>query len=353
MLERSTLPDPDLTPLDWRETDPTSLLKQIELAGIVGMGGAGFPAHLKLKAGLRQGVKTVIANGVECEPGANADRALLDHYLSEVLIGLHIVGQITACNNLFLVLSREAGEVAATGDTASRHKTIYVKPSPGNGEERILISTILDVQVPDDQHPTDYGIVVFNVATLFAICEAVRDGRTPKERVVSVFGEPRWVRVGTEIRSLAEFGGNLKKGTAATGRDVTEEEVVGLTQYALSYGTQTVPRACIHCGWCNQVCPKRLDVEGMHRHVQTGSDATPNALARQFDECFECGACVVECPSNIPLLESIRDGRHRVTAQRTRLLADLRFRRRVERLEAQAQHQEAARTERMQVKHTW
>ena len=353
MLDRSLAREADFPPLDYTSCHPTELLERIRQAQVVGMGGAGYPTYQKLQAGIKVGIKHVIANGVECEPGAQADVALLKHYLNDVLLGLQIVGRVLLCDDLTLAVTKGLDLPASATVSLRSVSVATTEDHPGAGEERALIYSVLNQVVPRDRYPTDFGIVVLSVATLFAICEAVRDGRKPRDRIVTVFGEPRWVKAGTSVDSFTDGQAPLRVGTLVTGRIATPQAKVELTHNALSVDRMRRSRACIHCGWCNQVCPRSLNVEAMHRFGHSSLDTVPDHLAEHYDNCYECGACVVECPSEIQLLDSIRNGRQKLETTRKKRRSDIRFQQRADRLANRERDENAARAERMQNKRTW
>ena len=200
MLERTTRPPPEFQPIDWSKSTPTSILARVKEAGIVGMGGAGYPTAAKLASGLHYGAHAVIANGVECEPGVHADRSLMRTHLNQVVEGLRIVGRCLGCDQLTLAVTDRETHRAFQASDFSDVKCEIVSDHPANGEERTLIRTLFDQVIPTSEYPSQHGIVVLNVATLFAICEAVCDGYRPTDRVVTVFDEDRWVKVATPIQ---------------------------------------------------------------------------------------------------------------------------------------------------------
>lgn len=351
MLERTSRPEPEFEPLGWPTTQPKVILERIESAGIVGMGGAGFPTATKLRSGLRYGVQHVVANGVECEPGVNADRALLRNHLTDVLEGLRIVGQCVDCANLTLAVSDarvyDALERLEVDDIACER----VANDPANGDERVLLGILFDAAIPQARYPSQLGYIVLNVATLFAICEAVRDGVRPQDRIVSAFDAETWVRSGTRLSELTTDSARLRLGSEATGFVAHASDVVTLTTNAIARDAPDGPRACIHCGWCDDVCPRTLPVEELLRTSQE-PDGEP-ALAQEFDACFECGACVVACPSKIPLLDWLRHGKQQIAIARRNRNAEARFERHSERQALEQQREHSIRASRIRTQRQW
>ena len=351
ILERRQVAEPEFEPLAWHDTSPHQLLMRIKDAGIRGMGGAGFPTHLKLQSGINHGVRHVLANGVECEPFVNADLHLLQNHAEVVWEGLQIVGKCLGCNSLHLVVSSPSLHKTLCETLAAETSCLLVPNKPANGEERRLIELTLNEVIPQQKYPSQLGIVVLNVATIFAIFESVRNGQRPTDRLVTLFGEERWVRIGTHLSCLASQTQSLLHGSESTGRPAEQDTFVTQETNAVAYDRSDDSLNCIHCGWCNDVCPKELNVEAMYRFAE--ADQLPEFLSSHFDACFDCGACVVACPSRIPLQHAIRQGRQRSTASAKQASSNSRFHRREVRNTAAADAEEEARQIRLQSKRTW
>lgn len=351
MLERSSRSSPEFEPINWSDASASTILKRIKEAGIVGMGGAGYPTSAKLASGIHYGTHHVIANGVECEPGVNADRSLMRQYLDHVLDGLRIVGRCLDCERLTLAVSdRQTLHTFQAADFTDVSCEI-VSDHPANGEERTLIKTLFDRSIPSTEYPSQHGFVVLNIATLFAICEAVRDGYRPTDRVITAFDEEQWVKVDTTVGSLHATPALVRCGSIATGILASEDTAVSLTTNAVAYDQNDLTRACIHCNWCNEVCPRSLPVEAMLRAQQT--QHREQELDKHYDACFECGACVVECPSAIPLLDWIRQGKREASAERLKHRANERFERRNKRIAKLQTEESSAREARIQTPREW
>lgn len=285
---------PPLRPLNWQRTTPEELVNRIETTNIVGMGGGGFPTAKKIRqAKLYSEQKFVIANAVDCNPGVSADTTLLKYYMPDVIDGLRIVGRILHTRNLYLATSRTIN--IETNDI-SVHTIMAPYPS---GEERIVIFNVLGRQVDTGTYPSQSGIVVLNVATLFAITEAVK-GYPPVDRIISTPSGDQWVKAGTRVDSL---GQSLTLGGAIIGKPPGPDTRINLTNDAVS-SVQTNALPCINCGWCNEKCPLDLDVVSILRSSEKDDIRGMRELNTQA--CYECGACVAVCPSNIRLLDFIR-----------------------------------------------
>ena len=351
MLKRSPRSTPEFEPLDWAKAPASNILARIRAARIVGMGGAGYPAAAKLASGRHYGTQHVIANGVECEPDVNADRSLMRQYLTDVLDGLRIVGRCLDCDQLTLVVSDPKVHRSFQDSDLSDVTCEIVSDHPANGEERVLIKSIFNQSIASSEYPSQHGFVVLNVATLFAICEAVRDGYRPTDRVVTVFNEERWVNLDTPIESLGESPSSMRQGSVATGVLASKDAAVELTTNAVAHDRTELTRACIHCGWCNDVCPRSLPVEGMLRAQQ--SQSRQHEFDGHFNACFECGACVVACPSAIPLLDWIRQGKRQANEERLKQHATVRYERRNERIANRRSDETHARETRIHTPRKW
>lgn len=351
MLERPTRSQPEFEPLDWSSTSPSSILSRIKEAGIVGMGGAGYPTAAKLASGRHYGTQHVIANGVECEPGVHADRTLMRGYLDGVLEGLRIAGRCLGCDQLTLAIADDEVYRSFRALNSADVRCEIVRSHPANGEERTLIRTLFKRLIPSSDYPSQHGFVVLNVATLFAIYEAVSYGARPIDRIVTIFDEDRWVSEATPLQELDAEMFPLRLGSVATGTIASEDATIELTTNAVAQDPSKLARACIHCGWCSDVCPRSLPVEAMLRSQLNGQ--LPETLEDQFDACFECGACVVECPSTIPLLDWIRQGKLESNSNRLKRRAHVRFERRNKRHAQHLSKETQARETRIRTHHEW
>ena len=351
MLERTTRAQPEFEPLDWSIASPLSILSRVKEAGIVGMGGAGYPTAAKLASGRHYGTRHIIANGVECEPGVHADRTLMHSYLNQVLDGLRIAARCLGCERLTLAIADPEIDQSFHARDISDISCELVSDHPANGDERTLIKTLFEQTIPSTEYPSQHGFVVLNVATLFAIYEAVCDGVRPTDRIVTVHGEDQWIKVATPIHRLDSETSHLRLGSLATGRIASQDSTISLTTNAIAHDQRELTRPCIHCGWCNDVCPRSLPVEAMLRG-QLSERPQPD-LEVHFDACFECGACVVECPSAIPLLDWIRRGKLQSNTRRLKDRARIRFERRNRRLAQHLSEETQAREARIQSLREW
>ena len=334
----------DQSPEPEHGTGVGDLVERIAAAGVVGMGGGGFPTASKIRAALAAGADCVVANGMASEPGVGADTTLLRDHCGEVIAGLELVGRCLGGKDVRLILAVPPG---------SRLPPPAVEvdlPYPA-GDERALVRRVTGRAVPAGGHPTDVGVLVLNVATLFAVREAVALGKAPDRRLLTVDGTDMWLPLGTPLAALpvAAQDDGLRVNGLFTGRPATPGEVVAATTFAVDAAPKALP--CIGCGWCEATCPQGLSPENLLRTFEAGrTDA--NAFA-----CIECGACTAACPSAIDLVNAFRvlkrrTGDERLGRERARA-AKARWKARGERLADQAQQAQTRRETRMRTAHQW
>ena len=302
----------DFPPLD--AAAPTAaVLARIDAAGIVGMGGGGFPTATKLRAALAGKADLVIGNGMASEPGAGADLALLREHVDAVVSGLRVVCRCLAGGKAG-ESAREVRHVLAVpaGSGIGPPATPVALDYPA-GDERRLVAHLAARELPKGARPTDVGVLVLNVATLFAIHEAVCIGRTPRRRLVAVGGANHWIAFGTPLDALRPLltpsAGNvgtasagkqpLRTGGPLTGRSAAADAVVDAATFQVDWPLRPAD-PCIRCGWCQPACPEGLAPQALHAAYEAGAEA-PSAA-----DCSECGACTAACPSGIDLVNEFR-----------------------------------------------
>ena len=320
------------------------LVERVRAAGIVGLGGSGYPTHRKLHDARTKGVDTVIVNAVECEPGVSADRALLLAHLAEVLAGLRVL-----CDYL-----GAARGVLATGEPiegvegVEGVEVVRIAGRYPTGAERTVVARALGKDVPKDGYPTDVGAVVFNAATVYAIDRAWSAGEPLTRRVVTVGDANCWVPIGHPVSELPLSAGEKMVGGPVTGWPADPDAAVEKTTRAVTLRPDVTPTACIRCGWCARACPEGLLPQELFARIE--SERWPELEALRLDDCVECGACDLACPSRLPLLATFRFGKsERVAAGRRAQAAELakaRYELRNDRLarrESEERNQRAAR----------
>ncbi len=305
------------------------LMQIIQEAGIVGMGGAAFPTHVKLASGLGK-VDTVIVNLSECEPYIVADDRLAQEYPEQILSGLGIILKILGLKKACIAIENNKPLAAeALRSHISGEITLELLPAKyPQGAEKQLIKAITGRQVPSGGLPAEVGCGVFNAATCKAIYDAVYEGRPLTHRVVTVSGdivmEPKnlLVPVGTSFNALLEAVGHSENPYKV----LSGGPMMGVAQYDLLVpvikGTNAVTilgsknkyvvenSRCIRCGRCVEVCPMHLMPVLMYKAMFTGDAQEMKAL--DMLDCMECGCCAYVCPAGVPLVLGFRAGKQQI-----------------------------------------
>ena len=319
----------DLSPANPETLSPSEIIACIKEAGIVGMGGATFPTHVKLSPPPEKAIKVVIVNGAECEPYITADDRLMIEQPERVLSGLAIVMKALSVKRAFVAIEDNKPQAIAKmregvlqGAFPGEVRVFVVPHRYPMGAEKTLIKTILGVEVPEGGLPMDVGAVVHNVATLAAIHDAVVLGKPLVERVVSVTG-----LVKTPKNFLARFGTpasaliNLCGGSDASADElIFGGPMMGIAQPSLDTaiikGTNCIlleksdvreEHDCVRCGRCVDACPMGLMPLQFVNIVKY--EDYDHLAEFHINNCVECGACAYGCPANIPLVSYIKLGK--------------------------------------------
>ncbi|MBC2837883.1 electron transport complex subunit RsxC [Robiginitalea sp. SC105] len=326
----SNLEEANYPLIDEITTEPSEILERISQSGIVGLGGATFPSHVKLHLREGQHLDCLIINGVECEPYLTADHRLMLEKGPEILVGIRILMHALGVPRAIIGIENNKRDAIAIfgeltrGNPDIRVAALQVK-YPQGGEKQ-LVRALLNREVPKNGLPLDVGVVVHNVGTIFAIYQAVQHNRPLTERVVTVTGKRLanpsnfWVRIGTPVADLIAAAGGLPEGTR---KIVSGGPMMGKalksTDVPVTKGTSGIliipedeasrgePAACIRCGECVSVCPM-----GLEPHLLmnlTEKSMFKRAAAEDILTCIECGSCSYVCPSHRPLLDYIRFGK--------------------------------------------
>ena len=321
----------DIKPRTREEVDALTAEELIEIiheSGIVGMGGATFPTHIKLNSAIGK-VDTIIVNAGECEPYIVADDRLCREYPRELISGLKIIMKILGLNQAHIGIEDNKPEAARELKACLSSKdgiTVDVLPAKyPQGAEKQLIYAITGREVPSGGLPAAVGCAVFNAATCKAIHDAVYEGMPLIKRVVTVSGdivmEPKnlLVPIGTSFNELLEAVGHSENPYKV----LSGGPMMGFTQYDLSVpttkGTNAVTilgrknrfvveeSACIRCGKCIDACPMKLMPVLMYKSLFSGS--IEEMKETNMMDCIECGSCAYTCPASVPLVMAFRSAK--------------------------------------------
>lgn len=317
------------------DLSPEEIVKKIHESGIVGMGGATFPTHVKYMVPEGKKVEYLIINGVECEPYLTSDHRLMLEKGEEMMIGIAILMKGLKVNKCIIgVENNKPDAIALLKDIALKYQGITVEPLkvqyPQGGEKQ-LIDAVLRRQVPAGKLPLDVGCVVNNVGTCFAVYEAVQKNKPLIERIVTVTGKPVkkpsnfLVRIGTPVDMLlskaeadVEASGKIINGGPMMGKALVTTDVPvtkgtsGILLMEIAESNRKEEQNCIRCSKCTTVCPQGLEPH-LLKVLGKRMDAEACEVERIMD-CIECGSCVYTCPAQIPLLDYIRIGKAKTGA---------------------------------------
>lgn len=339
MIENDGLDTLDETVLqkDYETMTPGQIRDAIFDFGIVGMGGAAFPTHVKLSPPPEKKIDMVILNGAECEPYLTADHRLMLEKPEEIVKGLRIIMKVLGVNNAYIgIEDNKSNALEALKNiikTDGNIKVVSLKTKYPQGAEKQLIDAITGRKVPSAGLPMDIGVVVNNVGTAAAISMSFNSGMPLIERIVTVSGsgvkEPKnlRVRIGTPFSKVIEQCGGMVDEPAKV---ISGGPMMGLAQYSMDVpvikGTSGIlvltrkeaetpeESPCIRCGKCVEVCPINLVPLTLSAFSLNGDyEACSNYHAL---DCIECGSCSYICPAKRPLLQSIRVAKSEVIKMR-------------------------------------
>ena len=354
----------DIRPTDdYLSLDPRELQKVIRECGIIGLGGAGFPAHVKLNEGVENAVDTLIINGAECEPYITCDDRLIQEKAHYITAGTRMI--LHAVQAQQCVIAVEEDMTAAynalskwTGDDIELVKIPARYPAGG---EKQLIQVLTGKQVPSGGFPIDIGIVIHNVATAAAVYRAVTRGEPVVSRYVTITGEverPRNLQVllGTPVKDCVEKCGRMSfddcrviLGGPMMGMHVRDPDIpiIKTTNCVLIKSKEPLAPElpCIRCGDCVEVCPIRLLPQQLYWHSR--ADDLQAAHRLHLFDCIECGLCAYVCPSHIPLVQYYRYAKSRIAEEERRRSGADHSRARFEKRRERLQRETAARGERL------
>jgi electron transport complex protein RnfC len=314
---------------EWQKATKDELLQLIRAKGIVGLGGAAFPTHIKLNPPSDVKIDVLLLNGAECEPYLNSDNRVMIEEPQKVVEGIKIMKHILNVNTAIIGIEdnkQEAIDVMKKACTGTGIEVMPLKTMYPQGGEKSLIKAILNKEVPSGKLPSAVGVVVNNTTTAAAIYEGIVNGLPLIDKVVTVTGkgikEPKNLKatIGTPISELLENCGYIEEKVEKV---VMGGPMMGMAQLTLEVpvikGTSGLlaltknetnfckPKACIGCGKCVDACPMSLEPI-MYARLAEFSQWEEMAKYNLMD-CIECGSCAYICPANRPLTEAIKIGK--------------------------------------------
>ncbi len=329
--------------MNYRQAPVDQLLERMKGSGIVGLGGAAFPASSKLEGSRKGGIRTLIINAVECEPWISCDQILIQERVELIFSGINVLMHLTQAQNCIIGIEDNMPDSIAAlrrGIPASSTKiSIKVVPTiyPTGGEKQ-LIKVLTNREVPAKGIPLDIGFIVFNVATACAIHDFIVLGKPLVSRIVTVTGDgvanPQNIEapIGANIRDLVEHAGGYTReakritmGGPMMGICLRNDSLplvkasnCILVQTSSSITPKPEQLPCIRCGACAEVCPANLLPQQLYWYARAKNLDTLKKFS--IDSCIECGCCDYVCPSHIPLVHYFRYGKSEIKSAQTELL---------------------------------
>jgi len=363
---------------DYTSLDPSALRNIVREAGIVGLGGAGFPTFIKLNPGSLKSVRTLILNGVECEPYITCDDMLMRERADEIVSGMRIMRHALRAEECIIAIEDNKPQAYEAMVTATRNeRDVFVKRVPTiypEGSEKQLVQVLTGKEVPSNGLAINIGVVCQNVGTAAAVHRAIHHGEPLISRFITVTGsgvsEPcnMDVLLGTPMRELIEQCGgdpdNLDRlimGGPMMGFALhdTHLPVIKTTNCIIAATSTNLPSSrpvmpCIRCGACVDACPVNLLPQQLYWYAK--HKELDRVQEYNLFDCIECGCCSYVCPSNIPLVQYYRFAKGEIwTKEREKEKSDIarqRFEFRNQRLETEKAEREERRNKKKAALHT-
>jgi len=311
--------------MNWERFTDSELLAMIKEAGIVGLGGAAFPSHIKFNP--PKPIHTLILNGAECEPYLTIDDRIMQEKVDSIIIGIEILKKILKPKKVYIGIedNKTTAIEIMEKKLSGIAEVVTLRTRYPQGGEKQLINAILGIEVPKNKLPLDVGVVVTNVGTVYSVYEAVVKEKPLIERFVTITGQiVKWpgnykLKIGTIIRDILE---DVKVLTMPK-KIVVGGPMMGISQYNLDtpiikgssgilvFSEEEIQKKkehpCIRCGRCLKACPMGLFPSLMYAEIQSNNTAKLNEIG--IFDCIECGACSYICPSQIPLVSYFKSAK--------------------------------------------
>lgn len=313
---------------DFDSLTPDEIIDIVREAGIVGMGGAGFPTCVKLKPA--KPVDTILLNGCECEPLLTADHRVLLEFADDIIYGLKAILKTTGAEKGLIVIEDNKPDaielMQAKVADCENIEVVVAKTKYPQGAEKTLIKRVMGRQVPRGGLPADVGVIVDNISTVKAISDAIQTGMPLIERVATVTGEKirrpgnYIVKIGTSVKELIDYCGGttdddvlIKMGGPMMGfalSDLNVPMMKGSNGIIAIDTDQTVEQPCIKCGRCVDVCP--MELSPLYFAKYADEENWQGMKDKNVMDCVECRCCEYICSSKIPLVSKIKAGKNAV-----------------------------------------
>lgn len=315
--------------IDYQEYSREKLLEEIKDKGIVGLGGATFPLHVKISIPAGRKVDALVINGVECEPYLTADHRLMLERTKEVLEGIMICNRIVSPNRTIIGIEENKKDAALALESEIKLRDLPIevcllRMKYPQGDEKQLIKATIGREIPSGKLPLDVGAVVVNIGTTHAVYEAIAYGKPLFERIVTITGDcissPCNViaPIGTKVRDLVDFAGGF---SCEPDKLVSGGPMMGFSFYdedtPIAKGTSGIlaikdekdyrRTACLNCGRCVAACPIGLEPTRLYAFVTNAR--YDEAMANHLMDCKECGCCSFACPAHLDLVHAMKLGK--------------------------------------------
>jgi len=327
-------------PIDWRNLTPKEFVGHVQRAGLVGMGGAAFPSHVKYVLNEEKPVRYLVINGCECEPYLTCDHRVMVERSERVLRGVQILGARLGAEKTYIGVERNKSdaievlrEAAGRADFAVEVTALQVKYPQGS--EKMLVDAIFDTEVPAGKLPIDVGIVVNNVMTIAALADYFDFGRPLIDRILTVSGPAvlkaanLQVPIGTPVRAVLEHCGGLRAETRQVimggpmmGNPMASLDVPVIkgTSGILAFSEKEIDNrqsyTCVKCARCLDACPNFLNPCMLAKLARAGRIESMHEY--YVSDCTLCGSCSFSCPSGIPIAQLIKVAKSSIAQQQRR-----------------------------------
>ncbi len=316
--------------------EPKEIVAKLKEMGIVGLGGATFPAHIKYSIPEGKKAEYLIINAAECEPYLTSDYRVMMEHAEEVCIGVSILRKALGVPNAYIgIESNKPQAISKMQEMAKQFKGIIIEPLKvkyPQGAEKQLINAVTGRKVPSGKLPIDVGCVVSNLGTAFSVYEAIQKNKPLIENILTVTGKKLpsqhnyVVRIGTTYNDIIKH--SIGELPATTGKVISGGTMMGKAVVNLDAPTvkgnssvlvmdegearRNPETACIRCGKCASACPMGLEPYLFSLLVK--NNRIEEAKEHNILDCIECGCCFFSCPANKPLTDEIRLGKNKVRA---------------------------------------